>query len=418
MERAPGFGGSGRGRSADPAESARRRPSFGYDGGCLSRMPTTPQPIDDSTLDRLREVGDPPADDALCELFENGGSGGAVERVNQILRALERNEDPLPAGLPPGLVRFFAATAELPPWADLEVIERGNDLLGRYVPQILIALYCASLPSCYAARKGVQVLYLSQRMQKNVYRRILETAQFILDVLDEGGLGPRGCGRRSAQKVRLLHASIRYHLRRHGRWDPSLGVPINQEDLAGTLLSFSVAVPEGLQRLGVSLTTDEREAYYHAFRVVGHLLGVDPRVNLERYHDGLALAERIAERQHGPSEEGQLLTANLLAFLAEVLPGQLLDGMPAALIRHLSGDRVADLLAVPQADWTRGLISPLSWLSAVADEAGDRSALLARLMSRVGSGLLNRVFRMLRGEERYEWRIPRSVAENWAEAGD
>lgn len=378
-------------------------------------MSHAPSPPDDALLDQMRGAADPLADEALAEVFGSGARGGGqqVDRINALLRDVTLNDEPLPADLPPLLRRYFAETAELPAWADLERIERGNDLLGRYVPQILIALYCGSLPSCYAARKGVQVLYLSKRMHQTTYRRILETAQFILDVLDEGGLGPGGLGRRSAQKVRLLHGAIRYHLRRHGQWDPEWDVPINQEDMLGTLLTFSVAVPEGLARLGVDLTDDERDSYFHTFRVVGHLLGVDPRLNVERYEDGLALARRIAQRHHAPSTAGRVLTADLLAFLAEVLPGTLIDGMPATLIRHVSGDQVADLLGVPPADWTAGLVEPLRWFGFITDGAGDRSQLVAHLMSRLGSKLLNGVFRLLRGEGRYEWRIPRAVCERW-----
>jgi hypothetical protein len=387
----------------------------------MKPLPPSPAqgPLCDAFLDQMRTEADPLADEALAEVFEHGGrgSGGSqqVDRINALLRDITHNDEPLPSELPPLLRRYFEETAELPAWADLERIERGNDLLGRYVPQILIALYCGSLPSCYAARKGVQVLYLSKRMHQTTYRRILETAQFILDVLDEGGLGPRGFGRRSAQKVRLLHGAIRYHLRRHAQWDPEWDLPINQEDLTGTLLSFSVAVPEGLMRLGIDLTEDERDSYFHTFRVVGHLLGVDPRLNVERYEDGLALARRIAERHHASSMAGRVLMADLLAVLAEVLPGTLVDGMPATLVRHISGDRVADLLGVPEADWTRGLVEPLKWLGFLSDGLGDRSALIAHLMSRLGGRLLGGVFRLLRGEGRFEWRIPRSVAEKWGD---
>jgi hypothetical protein len=92
-------------------------------------------------------------------------------------------------------------------------MERGNDLFGRYAGHMLTILHCYSLPACFAAAKGVEVLYRTKRLQHQVSRRILETGQFLIDVLDEGGLGPHGRGRRSAQKVRLLHATIRHFLR-------------------------------------------------------------------------------------------------------------------------------------------------------------------------------------------------------------
>src|SRR6187549_451702 len=125
-------------------------------------------------------------------------------------------------------------------------------------------LCCYSLPSSYAARKGVQVLHRTAYLAKRPNRRLFETAQFIVDVLSPGGLGPLGHGQRTAQKVRLMHAAIR-HLILHDpntRWPADdLGVPINQEDLLGTLMTFTWLILDGLSRLGVRLTPQEQQAY-------------------------------------------------------------------------------------------------------------------------------------------------------------
>src|SRR5256886_11416078 len=46
-----------------------------------------------------------------------------------------------------------------------------------------------------------------------------------------------------------------------GQWDSTWGTPINQEDLAGTLLSFSCLPTTSLQKLGVPVLPEEAEAY-------------------------------------------------------------------------------------------------------------------------------------------------------------
>ena len=137
-----------------------------------------------------------------------------------------------------------------------------------------MALFCWSLPCSYSCAKGVQVLGLTRRIGKEPHRRILETAQFILDVMAEGGLEAGGHGVRTAQKIRLLHTTIRYHIRTKPGWNADWGVPINQEDLAGTLLSFAL-LPRTLVKMGLDFTAKEEAAFFHCWRVIGRILGIE-----------------------------------------------------------------------------------------------------------------------------------------------
>jgi len=57
-------------------------------------------------------------------------------------------------------------------------------------------------------------------------------------------------------------------------WADSWGRPLNQEDLAGTLLTFTTVVFDAFRRSGVETTSDEREEYFHLWRVIGSLLGI------------------------------------------------------------------------------------------------------------------------------------------------
>src|SRR3970282_702908 len=133
----------------------------------------------------------------------------------------------------------------------------GEDFFDRHWPMIVMFLFCAALPNAYAAHRGAQVLYLTNRLTERVERRIFETAQFVLDVMSPEGLSSSGRGIRSAQKVRLIHAAIRQHILHHPkwreRWDMEWGLPINQEDLAGTLMLLSVQTLESFQSFKVAL---------------------------------------------------------------------------------------------------------------------------------------------------------------------
>ena len=116
------------------------------------------------------------------------------------------------------------------------------------------------MPSAYASWRGVKVLHLTARLETDVKRRIMETGQFLMDVMTPGGLDPGGQGVRAIQRVRLVHATLRNLIDAAAERDPSIwrsaewGHPVNQEQLAGTLMSFSYVVGEPLPRLGLKVT--------------------------------------------------------------------------------------------------------------------------------------------------------------------
>ena len=98
-------------------------------------------------------------------------------------------------------------------------------------------------------RQGVQVLALTARLHTDPVRRIGETAQMTLHAMSAGGLAPGGAGIRDAQKVRLMHAAVRHLALASDDWVP-VGTPVNQEDLAFTLLTFSIVALDSIRKLG------------------------------------------------------------------------------------------------------------------------------------------------------------------------
>ena len=152
-----------------------------------------------------------------------------------------------------------------------------------------------------------------------------------------------GRGFLSARKVRFLHGYMRDLLLKAppdsagGAWDSAkLGAPVNQEDQAYTLLTFGYVMMVGLERLGRKLSRDDREAFLHRWRLVGHLMGIEDGLMTDRWDEAQRLFETIRDKEAGPSEEGRILTGTLLEFLEELLPG------PASLSRLLPVAFVAD----------------------------------------------------------------------------
>ena len=367
-----------------------------------------PERWNDALLDAMRQTADPEADAVVASVFGDGPE--AVEGVNRLLGGLFRSDEPVPPGLPPEVARHLELTGALPSWADEAKIATAQRLFSRAGWEVATGLFCSALPQAYAAARGARVLTRTQAMTRHVHQRIFETAQFLFDVLDEGGLSPSGRGVRTVQKIRLLHAGIRHLLqtRPEPRWDAStFGLPINQEDLGGTLMTFSVVTLEALPSLGVGVSADEAEAWMHLWRVVGHLLGIHERMLPDGVEDGAALMEAIRRRHWAASEDGRALAAPLVEMMQGYFPGRALDGIPVAMVRHLAGDHCADLLGLPQADWTRLIIDATAELDRIFDP--DERDRLGRMLSGATGMIMRGIVAAEREGKGAAFRIPTSL---------
>ena len=110
-----------------------------------------------------------------------------------------------------------------------------------------MALFGASLPEAYAAARGARVLNLTGGMVDDLVRRVNETAQMIIDAMGtEGGIRPGESGYNDIRRVRLMHAAVRHLVLNDPSvqppWDRTVSVPLNQEDLLGTLMTFTQIV--------------------------------------------------------------------------------------------------------------------------------------------------------------------------------
>ena len=99
-------------------------------------------------LETMREVGDPPADAIVADLFAAGTN--VVRAVNYQMRDLVENDD-VPSQALPQHVRDYFAASPLPAWADPARLALGSELFHRYGPLVLLLLNAYSLPLCYAA---------------------------------------------------------------------------------------------------------------------------------------------------------------------------------------------------------------------------------------------------------------------------
>ncbi len=374
----------------------------------------------DAVLDEKRQRGDALADGVVDAIYRDQEVAG----VNRLMATLMRNDAILPDGFPPIVVDYLERSTELPP-ADEALIAQGEKIFADFGPEILMVLGFYSLPSSYAAHKGVQVLYRTAYLTKRPVRRVLETTQMVIDVLSPGGLAPGGRGERVAQKVRLMHAAVRHLLRSDPRapWDDALGVPINQEDLAGTLMTFSYVVYDGLSRLGIVLDAEEQAAYLHAFTRVGQLMGVDADLIPDTMTEAAALTRAVFTRQAGASPEGKAMMAALLEGLGGMLP---ISGLaPSAARFFLEKVPFTDLdiptvLAIPPPNWSEHLLTWEARLGGLVHRFGDGEA-TGDLLRWASQHMVSAFLDAERGGQRPAFAIPQTLTDLWAsraKAGD
>lgn len=331
------------------------------------------------SMDALRHSGDELADAVVATLFERGEVG----RFNSLMRYVSTTGAPLPEGLPEVADRYLRGTAAPPEWVDWDEMERARLFFLDNHVHISTALSFASMPACYLVPHVAKLLSATHGL-KYPSKRMAETGQFTVYLMRPDAFEAGGRFLPAAQKVRLLHASIRHHLTREGRWDAAaLGTPICQEDLIGGQMFFSLLVLDSLHRLGVHMSAEGAEAYFYAWRVVGALLGVDQEAAPRTLEEARQFLDMYMLRHMGPSGEGAHLSRQLIDLYEEIVPGTLLDPVVSALIRYLVGDTCADWLEVPRTAWD-SVVKIAPRLLDVLETVEDRSPFGAWALDRLG----------------------------------
>jgi hypothetical protein len=360
-------------------------------------------------LDPMRRLGDEPADELIQAFFAEK----EVAAVNSLMRDLVQNDTIPPESIPDNFRDFLQSVAVLPPWANMKKIQAGQDLFWDRGPAIVLLLFCYSLPFCYAARREAQALAPTGRLGSNPGRRITETAQMLIDVMAPGGLTGSGNGIRTVQKVRLMHAAIRHLLVKTGTWDLAIDCPLNQEDLAGTLMSFTSITFDGLRRLGIDVSRSDAEAYLHCWKVIGHMLGLRPDLLPADLDDADAFTEVFKRRQFAASDEGRLMAKALIDLLAHIIPGNIFDFVPRALTHYFVGNEMAGILGVEPVPFQEALVSPLRLANLVEGKFEASPFFMRQLAEAVSRHLLEALQFVARGGNRPTFNIPTELRQRW-----
>jgi len=351
---------------------------------------------------RLR--ADPLADDTIARVLGTWDDGtpalsrwDAIAVVNRELAGWQTNgvladwraSPGTPAPIAAALEDYVARACRLPDWVDAGKVGCAESVFIDMSMLSCTLLFCASLPECYVPADLASVLHVAGQLEQHTDYRVRSTAAMIFPVMLRGGLlDAGGGGVAQVLKVRLIHATIRHLIVRgnpgealdHGAtvqpllaegrglyqtlfargWDVNAnGLPVNQEELAYTLLTFHYVFLRGLRRLGLGLSKEEEGAYLHAWNVVGHLLGIEQDLLVQTMGEAETLFARLqkegraiaanryapAARKGGaargqPDPRPALADALMRAMQAEI-PLRALKSFPVLLTRRLCGRETA-----------------------------------------------------------------------------
>lgn len=260
---------------------------------------------------------------------------------------------------PRALVNFFRQLDEIPLWLDWDKLERGGRAMIRTGGLGALVLICYCLPLSYASPDGNKPLSASGRLVQRAYRRLTETARFLLETCRPGGLRRGGEGFKITVRVRLMHAQVRRLLLQRGTFPVDrYGMPISQAYMAGTNVLFSAVFLDGLTRLGFTLPAEERDDIVQLWRYGGLVMGVDPKLCAATEAEGMRLIRLIHAVIGAPDEDSRALVRALMEAPlsaaktpAQVAVAKRLVSMLFGISRHLLGDELADTLGHPRDAW-------------------------------------------------------------------
>lgn len=339
-------------------------------------------------LDRLDELSPPtatktpsPPETADCKEEENSQRKESQDKNSQnpspptprrdlyALFMAHHTSDPL-------LQALHTSLHTKPSWASWDQLARGQAVFYRYGGPSILALTFQSLLGGMAGARVVQTLARTGAWSAiSAKRRLLETFQHLLQVTSSvDALKPGGDGFAASVRVRLLHASVRRRILKLAKEKEDAGkgggddyfdvdewgVPINDLDSLGTILSFSAAlVWIGLPRQGIFLAQAEIDDLLALWRYVGHLLGLPADLSAKHLADWRAakvLFESLILAELVPTEGGGVLANNIITSLSGQPPAFASREFMCAEARWLNGAALCDALGIARPPWWYGVL--------------------------------------------------------------
>lgn len=270
-------------------------------------------------LEALRQVMDKPADDAVADLYESK----SMDRLRTFLMNMAENESVVSAELPKSMRDFLQSELSIQFSAkDIALFNETREIWEEKGMKFILILMFRALPYTYMAEKPANVLRMTKLLITQPQRRIFETAQFVFDVMAEKWWEPDQRGILTALKVRIMHAAMRYVILDNStgeQWNEEWGKPISQEDLIATNQVFSLEFFKGMELLGDPLTPEQQNAWFHTWKTIGNIMGVQENLLRKDVKEAWSLQYAVYDHLfRGEPVSGILLTKALAETLDDL----------------------------------------------------------------------------------------------------
>lgn len=311
---------------------------------------------------------------------------------------------------------FFAGIERAPEWFDPAKVSAGcrafhrnsEMFVGAFVGAVLIEGFTTLISKSFG---------ITGRLVDQGVRRLKQNNRHLVEIFLPGGLDRRSDGWKLSVRIRLVHAQVRFLLKRSEEWDgEAWGTPVSSAHIAYATAAFSALLLKRAEMLGVRLSVEERESFMMIWRYSGHLMGVAPELQFSGEEDALRF-HRIGTICEPPPSMESLILANGLINSAPIVAGITEPGPRRKLVRHiyrvsraLIGDEMADSLKYPRSR-TTGVLAVLRWRNRIDRFLQQRVPAVARFRR---AGQFQRMLEVSHyGERGLGYRMPGHVhAEN------
>lgn len=310
-------------------------------------------------------------DDEVDRLLVALLGDGKVPAVNTAMRSWVNNDDPLPGGLPAGLVTWLQKVNKVPAWADHAKLRVAADV-NRRMDTYLFMLYGlgSGIMSTVIPREARSVYWSAGGA--DMKDRAAKTFTFGYDLSDRTAFDPTGQFVVTANKTRLVHAAVRHLLPQSSHWqavaDEPNRIPISNGDILVTFHSLGTFVHKKLREWRVPMSAEEEEAFLHMWQVAIHLLGVREEFIPRTWAAAYAQSEQVLTPILAPSREGRVLAEELLGLTAQIDLG-VTRGFLNEFVRYVLSDEVGDWLGLRR-DYASAALIRTGWPAYIAFREG------------------------------------------------
>ena len=297
--------------------------------------------------------GDPLADAAVESMV-----GMPQERVHSLITAGMEEDEAGFRDAPAELRELIEFSSVKPDWFDSRAVYPGCRAFHADSDLYVQALVGSSIVWGFTTLIS-KSFFMTGRLTDHGVRRLRQNIRQLIEIMMPGGLERYAEGWKLSVRIRLIHAQVRYFLRRSDEWEEAeFGVPIHIAHVALAAANFSARVIEAAKRLGAEPTAEESEAFVQIWRYSAHLMGVPETILFRSEAEALDLCRIAVACEPRPTIEG-IVMANALVNSAPVVIGinkprdrQNLADYVYRVSRALIGDELADQINYPpQSTW-------------------------------------------------------------------